>query len=77
MRLLVSIIGMIAHGHGDIRYVHYGLDLYLSDSNHIVSSIAKVLSDLEDVPKCESCHIFPNSHATPLFNAYLEAWGVQ
>jgi hypothetical protein len=72
MRLLKSVAGMIAHGHGYICYAHYGLDLYLFDSNHIVGSIAKVLSNLEDVPKCASRHIFPNSHATPLFNAHLE-----
>jgi hypothetical protein len=72
MKLSVSITSIIAHGHGDIRYVHYGLYLYPSDLYHIVNSIAKVLRDLEDAPKCASRHIFPNSHATPLFNAHLE-----
>ena len=28
MRLFVSILGIIDHGHGDIWYAHYGLDLY-------------------------------------------------
>ena len=28
MKLLVAITGMIAHGHGDVRYAHYGLDIY-------------------------------------------------
>jgi hypothetical protein len=51
MKLPVSVTGMIAHGHGDIRYAYYGLDLYPADSNHTVGSVAKVLRDLEDVPK--------------------------
>ena len=36
MKLLMSIIGMIVHGHGDIHYAHYGLDIFLHDSNYIV-----------------------------------------
>jgi hypothetical protein len=50
MKLLVAMIGMIAHGHGDLRYAHYGLDIYPSDSNHTVGSIAKLLRDLESPP---------------------------
>jgi hypothetical protein len=40
MKLPVAVTGMIAHGHGDVRYVYYGLDIYPSDSNHTVGSIA-------------------------------------
>jgi hypothetical protein len=47
MKLPVAVTGMIVHGHGDVRYVHYGLDIYPSDSNHTVGSIAKLLRDLE------------------------------
>jgi hypothetical protein len=43
MKLPVSVTNMIVHGHGDIRYAHYGLDLYPIDSNHTVGSVAKVL----------------------------------
>jgi hypothetical protein len=43
MKLPVSVTGMIAHGHDDIRYAHYALDLYPANSNHTVGSIAKVL----------------------------------
>jgi hypothetical protein len=50
MKLLVAMTRMIAHGHGNIRYAHYGLDIYSSDSNHIVSSITKLLKDLESPP---------------------------
>jgi hypothetical protein len=72
MKLLVSVTGMIAHGHGDIRYAHYALDLYPANSNHTVGSIVKVLRDLEDVPKFVSREIFPDNHASPLFDAVLE-----
>ena len=43
MKLPVSVTGMIAHGHGDIRYAHYGLDIFPSDSNYTVGSIANCL----------------------------------
>jgi hypothetical protein len=43
MKLPVSMTGMIAHGHIGNQYVHYGVDLYPSDSNHTVDSLAKVL----------------------------------
>jgi hypothetical protein len=72
MKLPVLVTGMIAHGHGDIRYAHYALDLYLANLNHTVGSIAKVLQDLEDVPKFVSREIFPDTHALPLFDALLE-----
>ena len=42
-KLLVTVTGMIAHGHGDVRYAHYGLDIFLHDSNYTVGSLAKLL----------------------------------
>jgi hypothetical protein len=54
MRLQVSTKDMIAHGHGDIWYAYNKLDLYPSNSNHIVGSLAKVIQDLKDVPKFAS-----------------------
>ena len=38
---------MIAHGYGDVKYVHYGLDFYPGDANHIVGSFAKLLRNFE------------------------------
>jgi hypothetical protein len=63
---------MIVHGHGDIWYVHYDLDMYPSNSNNSVDTLAEVLRDLEDVPKFASRQIFPNTHVSPLCNALLE-----
>jgi hypothetical protein len=76
MKLPVSVTGMIVHGHDDIQYVHYGLDLHPADSNHTVGSVAKVLQDLEDVPKFVSRQIFPDIHASALFEALLEGGNV-
>ena len=43
MKLPLSVTGMLAHGHGDMRYAHYGLDVYPHDVNYIVGSFAKLL----------------------------------
>ena len=71
MKLPISVTGMIAHGHGDVRYTHYGLDIFPSDSNHTVGSIAKLLRDLELPPKHSSRELFLGSRTTPLFSALL------
>ncbi len=72
MKLPVSVTGMLAHGHGDVRYAHYGLDLYSHDSNYTVGSFAKLLRDLELPPKYSSRQLFTSSRSTPLFAAVLE-----
>ena len=71
MKLPIYVTGMIAHGHGDIRYAHYGLDIFPTDSNHTVGSIAKLLRDLELPPKYSSRELFSRSSSTPLFTALL------
>ena len=71
MKLPLSVTGMIAHGHGDVCYAHYGLDIFPSDSNHIVGSLSKLLRDLELPPKHSSRELFLGSRTTPLFTALL------
>ena len=71
MKLPVSMTRMLAHGHGDVRYVHYGLDLYPHDANYTVGSIAKLLQDLELPPKSSSRHLYANSRSSPLYEALL------
>ena len=51
VKLPVSVTGMLAHGHADVRYAHYGLDLFSHDSNYTIGSMAKLLRDLELPPK--------------------------
>jgi hypothetical protein len=67
MKLPVAVTGMIAHGHGDVRYAHYGLDIYPSDSNHTVGSIAKLLRDLESLPMYSTRQMFVGGGSSPLF----------
>jgi hypothetical protein len=58
MKMPIAVTGMIAHGHGDVRYAHYGLDIFPTDSNHTIGSIAKLLRDLEQEPKNSSRTLF-------------------
>jgi hypothetical protein len=69
MRLPIVVTGMIAHGHGDIKFAHFSLDLYPGDSNHTIGSVAKLLHDLEKPPASTSGVLFENSRSTPLFDA--------
>ena len=43
MKLPVFVTGMLAHGHGDVQYTHYGLDVFSHDSNYTIGSMAKLL----------------------------------
>ena len=71
MKFSISIMGMIAHGHGDILYAHYGLDIFPTNSNHTMGSIAKVLKDLELPPKHFLQELFSGSGSAPLFTTLL------
>ena len=72
VKLPVSVTGMLAHGHGDVRYAHYGLDLFSHDSNYTIGSMAKLLRDLELPPKFASGELFVGSRSSPLFDAVLK-----
>ena len=58
MKLHVSVTSVIAHGHGDVGYAHYGLDIFSHDSNYTVGSFAKLLRDLKLPPKSTSREFF-------------------
>ena len=70
-KLHLSVTSMLAHGHGDVRYAHYGLDLYPHHANYTVGSFAKLLRDLELPPKFSSKALFHNSRSSPLYEALL------
>ena len=72
VKLPVSMIGMIAHGHGDVRYAHYGLDIFPHDSNYTIGSMAKLLHDLEGPPKSSSHELIVGSGSTALFCGILK-----
>jgi hypothetical protein len=71
MKLPVAVTRMIAHGHDDVRYAHYGLDIYPSDSNHTIGSIAKLLRDLESPPMYSTRQMFVGGGSSSLFQALL------
>ena len=71
MKLPISVTSILAYGHVDQRYAHYGLDLYSHDSNYRVRSFAKVLKDLEAPPKSSSRKLFPESNSHPLYSVLL------
>ena len=72
VKLPMFVTGMIVHGHGDVRYAHYGLDIFPHDSNYIIGSMAKLLRDLEDPPKSSSHELFVGSLSTTLFWSILK-----
>lgn len=63
---------MLAHGHVDQHYAHYGLDLYFHDANYTVGSFAKLLQDLEAPPKSLSRKLFSELSYHPLYAAMLQ-----
>jgi hypothetical protein len=66
MRLSIATTGIIAHGHGDVKFAHFSLDLYLSDF------VAKLFCDLEKPPASSSGVLFKNSGSIPLFEVVLK-----
>ena len=58
MRMPVAVTRMIVHRHGDVKYAHYGLDTFPTNSNYTIGSIAKLLRDLERPPENFSCKLF-------------------
>ena len=62
---------MIAHGHSDVNYAHYVLDMYPSDANFTVTSIMKLLCQLEEQPVCSSRQIPISSIGNPLHDALV------
>ena len=70
-RFPISIAGMIAHGHSDVNYAHYVLDMYPSDANFTITSIMKLLCQLEVQPVCSSRDIPISSIGDPLHDALV------
>ena len=66
IQLPIAVMDMIAHGSGDVKFAHFPLDLYPSDSNHIVGFVAKLLCNLEKPSTSLSGVLFENSGSTIL-----------
>jgi hypothetical protein len=63
---------MIAHGHNDVKFAYYALDLYPTESNHILGSFARLLHDLEKLSAYSLGLLFENADSTPLYEAVLD-----
>ena len=70
--LPIAMIGMIVHGHGDVKFAHFSLDLYPGDCNHTIGLVAKLLRDLEKLSASSLGVLFKNSGSTPLFDVVLK-----
>ena len=68
----VKVTRMFAHGHRDEKYAHYSLDVFPSDNNFTVGSIAKLLRDLENPPAKSSRLLFQRGGSTHLYGALLQ-----
>jgi len=71
-KLPVLVTGMIAHRYGDVRYAHYGHDIFMYYSNYIVGSLAKLLRDLELPLTYSSRKLFIWLESIPLFEVVLK-----
>jgi len=71
MKLPILVVDMYAHGHGDTKYAHYIVDVFLNYSNFMIGSIAKLLRDLEETPATSSRALFTQNQSTALYKVVL------
>lgn len=74
MRLLVSITSMRTHGHGDVWYAHYGLDMFAHDVNYTMGLFLKLLWDVEQPPKISLHQLFQGASKTSIYKAILQGF---
>lgn len=67
----MNVTEMVTHGHGDGAYAHYSSNLWPGDSNYTISSLARLLRHLEELPTRESGRLFPHPPANSFFEAML------
>jgi hypothetical protein len=70
-QILISLTGMLIHGHGDGAYAHYSTALWLGDSNFTISYLCLVLKALEWTPVRQSRGLFRAPSHNSFFDALL------
>ena len=65
-QIAISITGMLTHGHNKRAYAHYSIAFWPRDSNFTISSICRVLRDLEQLPVKDSKELF----TVPMLNSF-------
>ena len=71
LKLPISVVGMYAHGHGDARYAHYIVEVYPNNSKITIGSLAKLLCDLEELPRTYTRALSRENGSNPLYEAKL------
>jgi len=66
-QLLVTLIGMIAHGHGDKTFVQCSNELYPKDPNFTIGSLLHLFCTLKKEPVRESRVLFEFEPQNTLF----------
>jgi hypothetical protein len=59
-QLPINVIHMVTHGHGHGAYAHYSTDLWPTDSNYTISSLARLIRRLEEQLVRVSRDTFPH-----------------
>jgi hypothetical protein len=57
-RLPITLMGLIAYGHGDEAYTQYSNELWPNDPNFTIGSLLRLLKTLEKELVCESQKLF-------------------
>ena len=70
MKLPVAVTGMIAHGHGDVRYAHYSLDIFPLIQITLLDPLQSYFG-LRETTLYSSRELFAGCRTSPLFEAVL------
>ena len=68
----LTVTKMLAHGHVDQLYAHYGLDIYPHNANYTIGSFAKLFRNLESPPKSTFRELFLEDPSHPLYAVLLQ-----
>jgi hypothetical protein len=68
----ITLIGMIAHGHGDERCAQYSTELWPNDPNFTIGSLLSFFLTLEKALACESKMLFEYLTQNVLFTCLLQ-----
>ncbi len=71
-QLPITLMGMIAHSHGNERYAQYSNKLWPNDPNFIIASLLRFFQTLEKALACESKMLFEHPPQNALFAHLLQ-----
>jgi hypothetical protein len=71
-QLPITLMGIIAHGHGNERYAQYSNELWPNDLNFTIGSLLRLFRTLEKALAWESKMLFENPPQNALFTHLLQ-----